>query len=251
MLNLVTDVVNNVLTDYATNTFKELTEDFIIRKTLLDCIEKYVALSTDCECSLADMKKAINDANIQLIRPQTTAQLEENLTSILGEFFKDNKARIYIKDIADAYSQILYKYANIGDIFQQTSKILDNTNRLIDKAAEAIHISGPVYDSDDKVERLKNMNQPHFCFLDEVDQSKIWFNITLYLYGDDIEESISEIAEYIEASYEILDSDGEFMCIHFYFTDRNRYQYEFKDYLKHMDTSFSKNNIMLLNFLID
>lgn len=251
MLDLVAGVVNSVLTDYATNTFKDLTDDLKMRKTLLSCVEKYISLSPDCGCSLDELKKAISDVNIQLIRPQTAAQLEENLTSILGKYFKDDKTRIYIKDIADAYSQVLYKYVDIGDIFQQNEKIAANTNKLILQTVEAIRAFEPVYDPKEQVERLKAMNQPHFCFLDEIDQSKIWFNITLYLYGDDIEECISEIADDIEADYEILDSEDKFMCIHFYFSDRNRHQYEFKEYLRHMDKLFSQNNIMLLNFLID
>lgn len=256
MLTLITDIVTSVIADPIIDKIHDMTDDCKMRKSLLKCVDGYIRHLPDCGCSMSDdLEDAINHADITLIQPQTSTQLKKNLTSILGGFFNDDKVDLAIKNIAEAYVQVLCKYADTGDIFQQNEALKVEIDKLISMATinanTEIRSLLPVYAPEEKVERLKQMHQPHYCFLDEVDNSKIWFSIALYLYGDIDDEYIEAIADEIDANSEILDRDGKFICVLFDFPEKTMYQGELRQNLRSLDHELSQNQIMLLNFILD
>ena len=227
----------------------------ILKKSMDDYISMEKIKNPNCEPQCVVDEDKIQNLEERLIMPNLSVEeLECNLKEFFSECIvvdDEHKANSIRKFICCNYKASVADFITLNQIDEDIHKL----NKLINTGKE--EIVNKLDKTDNRIkemsERVKSINkslhsnaQYPICFLNELDDSKVFCYISMRVLDDIDEHFLEEVGDNVFAETNVyIDEDG-FTNIDFNFLEPI-IQSEMKEYIKYINDEFSQESIRIIS----
>lgn len=252
-MGYIVDKIGDIILDSIVELGKEKCEELfagaklkgILKKSINDYIDLQKINNPRANVDCIIDKESFEQLDENLIQPNfTIEELERNLNSFFEKcIITDNMEKAYTirRYICHSYKLSVAGLISIGQVDEDVHNVNKNVKESTNK------ICGKIDETENKIIRtLKNMPQQQLCFLEELEDSRVYCYISMTLKREIDEDFLFEIADNINAEEETYIDEQGFFNVSFDFLEPIT-QYTLREYLKYINEQFWQNNIGILS----